>query len=66
MHGVVFEDASLGEKVAQAAFDRGLLVETSGSADEVVELMPPLTIAEDSCPPSPPQADETASSPASA
>ncbi|MEU2122303.1 diaminobutyrate--2-oxoglutarate transaminase [Nocardia niwae] len=47
VHGLVFEDASLAEKVGQAAFDRGLLVETSGSADEVVKLMPPLTIAED-------------------
>ncbi|WP_280314907.1 aminotransferase class III-fold pyridoxal phosphate-dependent enzyme [Nocardia abscessus] len=44
VHGVVSGDASLAEKVGQAAFDRGLLVETSGSADEVIELMPPLTI----------------------
>jgi 4-aminobutyrate aminotransferase-like enzyme len=47
VHGVVFEDASLAEKVGQAAFDRGLLVETSGSAEEVIELMPPLTVTDD-------------------
>ncbi|NKY30798.1 diaminobutyrate--2-oxoglutarate transaminase [Nocardia gamkensis] len=47
VHGVVFEDASLAEKVGQAAFDRGLLVETSGSADEVIKLMPPLTVTDD-------------------
>ncbi|MFI5538855.1 diaminobutyrate--2-oxoglutarate transaminase [Nocardia sp. NPDC051900] len=47
VHGVVFEDTSLAEKVGRAAFDRGLLVETSGSMDEVIKLMPPLTIADD-------------------
>ncbi|MFR9751652.1 diaminobutyrate--2-oxoglutarate transaminase [Nocardia sp. 004] len=42
MHGVAFADRSHAEKVGRAAFDRGLLVETSGSVDEVVKLMPPL------------------------
>ncbi|WP_394620204.1 diaminobutyrate--2-oxoglutarate transaminase [Lentzea sp. JNUCC 0626] len=31
-------------RVCAAAFDRGLLVETSGAADDVVKLLPPLTI----------------------
>ncbi|WP_280250760.1 hypothetical protein [Nocardia abscessus] len=47
VHGVVFGDASLAEKVGQAAFDRGLLVETSGWADDVIKLMPPLTITDE-------------------
>ncbi|MEV0031531.1 diaminobutyrate--2-oxoglutarate transaminase [Nocardia sp. NPDC050793] len=47
VHGIVFEDPSLAGKVCQVAFDRGLLVETSGSVDEVVKLLPPLTIGDD-------------------
>ncbi|MEV6392224.1 diaminobutyrate--2-oxoglutarate transaminase [Nocardia xishanensis] len=47
VHGIVFEDPSLAGKVCQVAFDRGLLVETSGSVDEVVKLLPPLTITDD-------------------
>ncbi|WP_040794968.1 diaminobutyrate--2-oxoglutarate transaminase [Nocardia higoensis] len=47
VQGLVFADASRAAKVCRAAFDRGLLVETSGSVDEVVKLIPPLTIAED-------------------
>ncbi|MEV0340669.1 diaminobutyrate--2-oxoglutarate transaminase [Nocardia sp. NPDC050713] len=47
VHGIVFEDPSLAGKVCQVAFDRGLLVETSGSVDEVVKLLPPLTIGEE-------------------
>ncbi|WP_028476938.1 diaminobutyrate--2-oxoglutarate transaminase [Nocardia sp. CNY236] len=46
VHGVVFDDASQAGKVCQIAFERGLLVETSGSTDEVVKLLPPLTITE--------------------
>ncbi|HLS76116.1 MAG TPA: diaminobutyrate--2-oxoglutarate transaminase [Nocardia sp.] len=47
VQGLVFADASRAAKVCRAAFDRGLLVETSGSMDEVVKLIPPLTIGED-------------------
>ncbi|WP_067536591.1 diaminobutyrate--2-oxoglutarate transaminase [Nocardia crassostreae] len=46
VHGIAFDDASRAGKVAQAAFENGLLVETSGSDDEVVKLLPPLTITE--------------------
>ncbi|MFE9580475.1 diaminobutyrate--2-oxoglutarate transaminase [Nocardia sp. NPDC006044] len=46
VHGLAFDDASLAGKVCQSAFDRGLLVETSGAAGEVVKLMPPLTITD--------------------
>ncbi|MVU83888.1 diaminobutyrate--2-oxoglutarate transaminase [Nocardia sp. ET3-3] len=46
VHGVVFDDASAAEKVCASAFQRGLLVETSGPEDEVVKLLPPLTISD--------------------
>ncbi len=45
--GIVFpNDATAGE-VCAAAFERGLLVETSGPESEVVKVMPPLTIDSD-------------------
>ncbi|MEU4842124.1 diaminobutyrate--2-oxoglutarate transaminase [Nocardia testacea] len=47
VHGLVFDDASQAGKVCQVSFERGLLAETSGASDEVVKLLPPLTIAED-------------------
>ncbi|WP_405164925.1 diaminobutyrate--2-oxoglutarate transaminase [Nocardia sp. NBC_01499] len=46
VQGMVFDDASQASKVCQVAFERGLLVETSGSTDEVVKLLPPLTITD--------------------
>ncbi|QIS04448.1 diaminobutyrate--2-oxoglutarate transaminase [Nocardia brasiliensis] len=46
VHGVVFDDPSQASKVCQIAFERGLLVETSGSTDEVVKLLPALTITD--------------------
>ncbi|MFD6352239.1 diaminobutyrate--2-oxoglutarate transaminase [Nocardia tengchongensis] len=47
VHGLVFEDASQAEKVCQVAFELGLLVETSGATDQVVKLLPPLTVSDD-------------------
>ncbi|MGI5217906.1 diaminobutyrate--2-oxoglutarate transaminase [Nocardia sp. CA-290969] len=47
VHGLVFDDASQANKVCQVAFERGLLAETSGASDEVVKLLPPLTVTED-------------------
>jgi diaminobutyrate-2-oxoglutarate transaminase len=41
--GLAFREPGTARTVADAAFTRGLLVETSGSYDEVVKLMPPLT-----------------------
>ena len=41
--GLKFEDAPTAAKVCRAAFERGVLMETSGPADEVVKLLPPLT-----------------------
>jgi diaminobutyrate-2-oxoglutarate transaminase len=45
--GVVFPHPDTAGKIAAAAFDRGLLVETSGPESEVVKLMPALTISAD-------------------
>ncbi|MEV0293934.1 diaminobutyrate--2-oxoglutarate transaminase [Nocardia sp. NPDC050710] len=47
VQGLVFEDASQAAKVCRLAFERGLLVETSGSEDEVIKLLPPLTITDE-------------------
>jgi diaminobutyrate-2-oxoglutarate transaminase len=41
------EQAPLAEKAAAAAFERGLLVETAGHKDQVLKLMPALTITDD-------------------
>jgi diaminobutyrate-2-oxoglutarate transaminase len=44
IRGLVFKVADLAPKVARAAFQRGLIVETAGPRDEVLKIMPPLTI----------------------
>lgn len=47
LRGVRFEDPAVAGRAAAAAFELGLLVETSGSNDEVIKLMPPLTITDE-------------------
>ncbi|BCK54368.1 diaminobutyrate--2-oxoglutarate transaminase [Nocardia wallacei] len=47
VHGLVFDEPSEANKVSRIAFEQGLLVETSGAEDEVVKLLPPLTITDD-------------------
>ena len=42
--GVAFDAPELAEKISSAAFARGLIVETSGPRNEVLKLLPPLTI----------------------
>ncbi|MDL9939006.1 diaminobutyrate--2-oxoglutarate transaminase [Gordonia sp. ABSL1-1] len=46
VRGLVFEEANAAGKVCAQAFGAGLLAETSGPSDEVVKLLPPLTISE--------------------
>jgi diaminobutyrate-2-oxoglutarate transaminase len=41
--GLMFDEADLATDVCRTAFDRGVLMETSGPSDEVVKLLPPLT-----------------------
>ncbi|MBB6731740.1 diaminobutyrate--2-oxoglutarate transaminase [Cohnella zeiphila] len=43
MQGIALEPG-LAEKVCAAAFERGLVIETSGTDSEVVKVMPPLVI----------------------
>ncbi|KAA5829577.1 diaminobutyrate--2-oxoglutarate transaminase [Saccharopolyspora hirsuta] len=45
--GIGFDDLNVAGKVSKAAFDRKLLVETSGPSSEVLKIMPPLTISDD-------------------
>lgn len=45
--GLQFGDPEKAGQVARECFERGLLVETSGPLDEVVKLLPPLTVADD-------------------
>ncbi|MGH3424392.1 MAG: aminotransferase class III-fold pyridoxal phosphate-dependent enzyme, partial [Nocardioidaceae bacterium] len=45
--GIAFPDDATAGEVAAAAFERGLLVETSGPESEVLKVMPALTIAPD-------------------
>jgi diaminobutyrate-2-oxoglutarate transaminase len=47
VQGLVFEDASQASKVCRIAFEKGLIVETSGAEDQVVKLLPPLTVTDD-------------------
>lgn len=47
IHGVEFTDASLASRISQACFERGLVIETAGIDDQVLKLLPSLTIKED-------------------
>jgi diaminobutyrate-2-oxoglutarate transaminase len=46
-HGLAFADSELAASVAAAALARGLLVERAGPQDEVVKLMPALTVTDE-------------------
>lgn len=46
MQGIACGVDGLATKVCSAAFDRGLIMETSGAKDEVIKIMPALTIDE--------------------
>jgi diaminobutyrate--2-oxoglutarate aminotransferase len=45
--GIAFREAGLARRICANAFERGLLLETSGFGGEVVKLMPPLTTTDD-------------------
>jgi diaminobutyrate-2-oxoglutarate transaminase len=45
--GIAFENEATAGVVSKEAFDRGLLLETSGPEDEVAKLLPPLTTTEE-------------------
>jgi len=44
IRGLATEEAELANRISARAFEEGLVVETSGSQDQVVKLLPPLTI----------------------
>lgn len=46
MQGIAFPNGKTAGRVTEKAFERGLLIETSGSDDEVVKCLCPLTISE--------------------
>lgn len=46
MLGLACEQPEMASRIASQAFTHGLVIETSGSADQVVKLLPPLTIEE--------------------
>lgn len=46
LSGLLYADPDHAERIAAECYTRGLLVETSGPEDEVVKIMPPLTISE--------------------
>lgn len=46
IQGVAFDDGELARKASAAAFERGLVIETAGAGDEVLKLLPPLTISD--------------------
>jgi diaminobutyrate-2-oxoglutarate transaminase len=44
MQGIAFKQSGLAAKAAQAAIGRRLLIECCGPVDELLKIMPPLTI----------------------
>jgi diaminobutyrate-2-oxoglutarate transaminase len=44
IQGLAFEDDRIATAVSRAAFAEGLVIETAGPRDEVVKVLPPLTI----------------------
>jgi diaminobutyrate-2-oxoglutarate transaminase len=47
IQGIEFADHSIASEISREAFERGLIIETSGPNDEVIKTLPPLTIPED-------------------
>src|SRR5699024_4863580 len=45
--GLGFEDQAAAGKISKAAFDRKMILETAGPSDEVVKIMPPLTVSDE-------------------
>ncbi|MDA8370924.1 MAG: diaminobutyrate--2-oxoglutarate transaminase [Nocardiopsaceae bacterium] len=45
--GIAFTQEGAAKQVSRGAFERGLLLETSGPEDEVAKLLPPLTATEE-------------------
>lgn len=46
IRGLEFADPTVASQISRESFARGLLIETAGSQDQVLKLLPPLTIEE--------------------
>lgn len=42
--GVAFEDTAIAQRASRIAFEHGLVIETAGAEDQVLKLLPPLTL----------------------
>ena len=47
IQGIEFPDAEAAREVSRAAFERGVVIETAGRQDEVLKILPPLTIPDE-------------------
>ena len=47
IQGLEFEDSSTATDVSRACFELGVVIETAGANDEVLKVLPPLTIADE-------------------
>ena len=47
MRGIAFEAEGLAGAAARGCFERGLILETSGAEDQVLKLLPPLTLGDE-------------------
>lgn len=45
MRGIACRDGDLADRITSRAFEKGLIIETSGSEDEVIKCLMPLTIS---------------------
>lgn len=46
IQGLAFRDPALAGRAARKAFQQGLVIETAGARDEVLKVLPPLTISD--------------------
>ncbi|HET6724666.1 MAG TPA: diaminobutyrate--2-oxoglutarate transaminase [Gammaproteobacteria bacterium] len=47
IQGLAFEDKTVANAVSAEAFKRGMIIETAGIDDEVLKLLPPLTVSDE-------------------
>jgi diaminobutyrate-2-oxoglutarate transaminase len=47
IQGIAFDDIETAREISRAAFERGVVVETAGRDDEVLKILPPLTIPDE-------------------
>ena len=47
IQGIEFANKSIASAISKAAFEKGLVIETSGPSDEVIKTLPPLTISQE-------------------